>query len=100
MRDRDDAKARQRIIERNRQRGPALRVERNPSSPQQQRIEKLARTAATSAAARRDRFLAEVALADDETLRGRGEHFGRALAEHRVEYVPRVVVHELEKTFV
>ena len=38
-------------------------------------------------------FLAEVALADDLALRGGGEHLDRPLAQHRVEDVPRGVVH-------
>ena len=50
--------------------------------PQEQRVEELARAAASAAAARRDRFLAEVALADDLALRGRRRHFDRPLAEH------------------
>ena len=78
----------------------ALRVERNASLPQEQRVEQLARAGAPAAAARRLRLPAEVALADDLALRGGGEHLDRPLAQHRVEDVPRCVVHELEQALV
>src|SRR5438128_1187720 len=66
----DDAKARERIVERYRQRGPPFAVELHARIPQQQGIEQFARWALAAATAGRHRLAPIVAPADDFHLRG------------------------------
>src|SRR5687767_2879255 len=64
-RDRDDAKARERVVERYVDAGFARRIERNARVPQQERVEEFARRAVSAAAARRHRLAPEVTPPDD-----------------------------------
>ncbi|KOS78091.1 hypothetical protein DM47_4728 [Burkholderia mallei] len=99
-RDRDDPKARERIVERHVDARAAVRVERDARVPQQQRVEQLAGRRHPAAAARGHGLASEVAAADDLHLRGGRLDAVRAPLQHRIEQVPTAVRHQLEERLV
>src|SRR5262245_19947657 len=82
--DRDETKARQRIVERPLDPGPALRIETHAAAPREQCVEELECTGAPAAAAARHGLAAIVAFAHDLHLRGRGPDLDGALVHHPV----------------
>jgi hypothetical protein len=98
---RDEAEARQRIVQRHLDQRLAVGVEHDARVPQQQRVEQLARSAAPAAPATcGHRLAAVVAPADDLALRGGRLHAPGALLDHRVQQVPRFVAAQREQALV
>ena len=103
-RHRDELERSQCVVERHRDPGMAIGIERDLALPEQHRLEILAvetrEIPAAATAAGFHRLLAVMPLADHLGLRGRREHRDRAIAHHRIEQVPAVVRSQLEQRFV
>ena len=96
----DDAKARQRIVQRHGDLGLALVVELDHGLPQQQRVEQFTRGCAAATAAGWRGFLAVVAPADDFHLRRGRLHAPGAALQHGAQQVPTGVGHKFKQRFI
>ena len=96
-RDRHDAEARERVVQRHLDRRAAALVERHATLPQEQRVEQLAGRLLAAASPRGERLQTEVPPPDDVHLGGRGLDAVSAPPHHRLQELPARVRLQLEQ---